>query len=181
MIAGTFAVGIGAGLDIEVAVNVAAGSASLALVIFGVDALAVAVARLHATRTEVTREHLGAERRRIDEELRATVGSSLQHLCFLLSPEDVEPFEPSDVRSARISAAAEHARQILATIRSTAGGYRRAAPPESTISSPFLARMTLFILYALEVQYCFVADLDDFHRVWAAGAAGLWATGVGVL
>ncbi|NUR61796.1 MAG: hypothetical protein HOV87_24515 [Catenulispora sp.] len=181
VIAGTFAAGIGAGLGFGVAVNVATGSASLALVIFGVDALGVAVARLHATRSLVTREHLAAERRQIDEDLRAAVGLRLQDLCDLLSPDAADPFEPSDVRSARISAAAELARQVLATIRSTAGGYRRATPPESTISSPFVARMTLVILYALEVQYCFVADLDDFHRPWVAAAAGVWATGVGVL
>ncbi|GAA1965284.1 sensor histidine kinase [Catenulispora subtropica] len=181
VIAGTFAAGIGAGLDLGAAMNVAAGSASLALVIFGVDALAVAIARLHATRSEVTREHLAAERRRLDEGLRAAVGSRLQDLCDLLSPDAGDLFEPSDARSARIAAAAEHARQVLATIRSTAGGHRRAAPPETTISSPFLARMTLIILYALEVQYCFVADLDDFHRPWAAAAVGVWTTGVGVL
>ncbi|MEV0407117.1 histidine kinase [Actinoallomurus sp. NPDC050550] len=124
------------------------------LIIFGLYALVVMVARLDAARGDLARLELLRERLRVDGELRTVVGAHLRAvLAQLTQAVDAEPKIARD----RLGAAVETVRQALTHIRATAADYRVSPTLPAPIESPRVARLTLAAVFVCDVSLQWVS------------------------
>ncbi|WP_245627782.1 sensor histidine kinase [Actinomadura oligospora] len=119
------------------------------LIIFGLYALVVMVARLDAARGHLARLELLRERLRVDGELRTVAGAHLRAvLAQLTQAVDAEP----EIARDRLGAAVETVRQALTDIRATAADYRLPPARPAPIESPKVARLTLAAVFACDAS-----------------------------
>lgn len=156
--------GLWSGDDALAALTRTYKTANDGLIIFGLYALVVMVAQLHATRGEQARIQLGRERRRLHGELHTVVGTQLRILEQQLTlAVDAEP----ETARARLGVAVDTAREALAGIRHAAGAYRdRSAAPLAPIRSPRVAQGVLAAVYTCESLIVLVKAVTDFQRPW---------------
>jgi len=171
ILAVTDVAGMRSGQDALTALTWMYKTANDGLIVFGLYALAVMVAHLHATRGELARLQVLGERRRLGGELQIIVGTRLRVLGrqLALAASD-EPDAAPGVVHDRLGAAVDTARLALADIREAAGAYRSPEPEPSAISAPLdsprLARLTLAAIYTFNALIQVVTALYDYHQPW---------------
>jgi signal transduction histidine kinase len=171
ILAVTDVAGLRSGQDALTALVWTYKTANDGLIVFGLYALAVMVAQLHATRGELARLQVLGERRRLGGELQIVVGTRLRVLGRQLAQAaSAEPDADPQVVHDRLGAAVETARLALADIRQAAGAYRIPESEPSAISAPFesprVARLTLAAIYVFNALIQVVTAQSDYHRPW---------------
>lgn len=155
--------GMWAGDDALLAITRTQKTANDGLIIFGLYALSVMVARLNAAQGDLARLELLQERLRLGGELGTVVGARLRALLEQLA--QAVDAERKVVRD-RLGEAIDTVRQVLADIRATAADYRVSPSLPAPIESPKVARLTLAALYICDASLQLTGSVMVYHRPW---------------